>query len=120
MIDHKEHYKKYKETYRKRWLRERERLNLLMKNRGRRLRLECLKFYGKNGIECKCCKEQNEVFLAIDHIEGRDKFNHKYRSGGTALYYWLVKNKFPDGFQILCFNCNWAKHKIGVCPHQKS
>jgi hypothetical protein len=31
---------------------------------------------------------------------------------------WLVKNKFPGGFQVLCHNCNYAKARSGRCPHQ--
>jgi hypothetical protein len=26
-------------------------------------------------------------------------------------------NEFPDGFQVLCHNCNLAKGYYGECPH---
>jgi hypothetical protein len=32
---------------------------------------------------------------------------------------WLVQHNFPTGFQILCMNCNFAKGKLGTCPHQE-
>jgi len=25
------------------------------------------------------------------------------------MYYWLRDNGFPDGFQVLYWNCNWKK-----------
>jgi len=38
--------------------------------------------------------------------------------GSTKFYRWLVENDFPEGFQILCHNCNFAKsHNPGGCPH---
>ena len=27
------------------------------------------------------------------------------------------KNNYPEGFQVLCSNCNFAKGKYGSCPH---
>ena len=34
------------------------------------------------------------------------------------MYGWLRRNSYPEGFQVLCHNCNLGK-KIngGVCPH---
>ena len=74
--------------------------------------------YGNGVPQCSCCGELEMVFLTIDHIDGREKYEHKYRNAGYKLYAWLIKNNFPDGFQILCWNCNWAKHRLGSCPHQ--
>ena len=36
------------------------------------------------------------------------------------MYQWLKANSYPDGFQILCFNCNCAKGAYGECPHTGS
>ena len=30
-------------------------------------------------------------------------------TGGNDLIKWLVDNNFPEGFQILCHSCNFAK-----------
>ena len=81
----------------------------------RRVRTEILDHYGNR---CICCGEDREVFLAIDHVNGggyADKGKH--RRSGTGLYVWIKKNGYPDSFQILCHNCNWAK-EVGICPHQ--
>lgn len=34
-------------------------------------------------------------------------------------YSWIIRNNFPEMFQTLCFNCNFAKAIFGECPHNK-
>jgi hypothetical protein len=31
---------------------------------------------------------------------------------------WLIREKLPDGFRVLCHNCNQAIGYYGVCPHE--
>lgn len=82
-----------------------------------RLRSEVLIAYGGT---CMCCGEARPEVLAVDHING-DGSNHRRVVGaGRAFYSWLRKNGFPkDNFQLLCYNCNFAKHVYGTCPHQE-
>jgi len=78
------------------------------------LRKEVLKHYGG---KCACCGETTYEFLSIDHINGGGR---KHREEIYRLICpWLKKNNYPDGFQVLCFNCNQAKGIYGICPHQK-
>ena len=71
--------------------------------------------YGK---KCICCGETEMTFLTIDHIEGGGEKHRK--KIGRKINDWLVKNNFPEGFQTLCFNCNWGKHiNGGICPHKQ-
>jgi hypothetical protein len=78
-----------------------------------RRREKVISHYGK---KCKCCGETEMKFLTIDHINN-DGAEHKRSIGGVDLYNWIIKNNFPDTFQVLCWNCNCAKGKYGVCPH---
>jgi hypothetical protein len=33
----------------------------------------------------------------------------------------LRKNGFPEGFQVLCANCNIGRHiNGGICPHESN
>lgn len=73
--------------------------------------------YAAYGDCCACCGEPRPEFLTVDHIEGRKAQGHDRSMGGVKLYRWLAAQGYPDGFQILCFNCNWAKGHYGVCPH---
>lgn len=76
--------------------------------------------YAINGsIQCSCCGEGQIAFLTIDHIDGCGKELRKKQGNGSAFYAWLIKNNFPIGYQILCYNCNNAKHKCGICPHKE-
>lgn len=70
---------------------------------------------GKNC--CECCGEREYLFLNIDHVNN-DGGKHRKILNGIRLCEWLRTNDFPDGFQILCFNCNLAKGFFGKCPHQ--
>jgi hypothetical protein len=71
------------------------------------------------GYTCKCCGETEQMFLTIDHINN-DGTSHRKKynlTAGNQLYVWLRTNKYPPGFQVLCFNCNHGKHlNGGVCP----
>lgn len=84
-----------------------------------KLKDEVFAAYG--GYICNCCGETGRTFLSIDHINN-DGSKHRREIGaanGTAVYAWLRKNKFPPGFQVLCFNCNHSKSlNKGVCEHK--
>ena len=74
------------------------------------------------GHQCVCCFESIDDFLAIDHIDGGGN-KHRREIGilaGSSFYRWLIRNEFPEGFQVLCHNCNMAKSSHGTCPHEKA
>jgi hypothetical protein len=48
--------------------------------------------------------------LSIDHIKG-DGAKHRKKIK-TELNYWIEKNNYPEGFQILCMNCQFIKRSI--------
>lgn len=82
------------------------------------IKLKTLTAYGDR---CVCCQECNPIFLTIDHISdnGAQERREINRGGGHHFYHWLKKQGYPkDNYQILCFNCNFAKHTLGICPHQ--
>lgn len=68
------------------------------------------------GGKCACCGETELAFLTIDHVNN-DGADHRREIGKGGLYYWLVREGFPEGFQVLCANCNLAKEICGACPH---
>jgi hypothetical protein len=84
------------------------------------LKREVFEAYG--GAFCACCGEDHLVFLGIDHVNGCGNSERRDVSkgqGGVAFYRWLKRNEFPEGYQVLCHNCNFAKH-FGGCPHGRS
>ena len=104
------------------------------KKRVDKIRLKVLQYYSKHLSKsdipcCWCCGENFHIdFLAVDHITGRKEMDSElklvklgYSSSmvGTTLLTWIIKNNFPEGFKILCHNCNSAKGFYGKCPHEK-
>jgi hypothetical protein len=97
----------------------REEINSRQKQRAHALRLEILKRYSPE-LKCSCpgCKETFLEFLEVDHINGNgNSFPENIRK---RLYAWLKKNDFPEGFRVLCMNCNQSRGRYGYCPHEKA
>lgn len=98
-------------------MRERARVNR------EKLREEMLAAYGG---KCTCCGEKEKAFLTLEHKK-RDGKAHRMRlSGGRnnswsqAVYLDLKRRGWPKrDYTILCFNCNHAEWKLGMCPHRR-
>ena len=80
-----------------------------------------------NPLRCVCCGVKGIEFLTVDHIipkrnmakdEKLIQMGFTSRLKGEKLNRWLKNNNFPKGFQILCWNCNFAKGVLGKCPHK--
>jgi hypothetical protein len=60
----------------------------------------------------------------LDHVNGGGNAHRRSLSrngsmvGSSTFYRWVVTNGFPDSFQLLCHNCNFAKGVGTRCPHQ--
>ena len=83
----------------------------------RPVRWTVLMHYGGIPQKCSCCGESEVKFLTIDHVNN-DGAKHRKEIVGN-LTQWLLKNGLPEGFQILCYNCNCAKGFFGTCPHKQ-
>lgn len=83
-----------------------------------KLRMEVFEHYG---MKCACCGLHDWRFLTIDHVNNDGNEHRRAEKIGTGMdsYRWLRKNGYPEGFQLLCYNCNCAKFRFGgVCPHK--
>lgn len=94
-----------------------ERRRQYMRDRARRIKERVILHYGD---ACACCHESNIAFLCLDHVNGGGNKHRAEVGGGSSFYGWIVRNGFPDGFQILCHNCNFAKGAYGECPHVRT
>lgn len=79
-----------------------------------KLRAEVIAAYGG---KCSCCGTDYEPHLTLDHVNGGGTTERRSLQGGSC---WRVARRegYPDRFQLLCFNCNWAKHHLGECGCQ--
>ena len=54
--------------------------------------------------------------LVIDHKKKRTKKEKGLT--GKSFYKYLKENNYPEGYQVLCFSCNFVKELYnGKCPH---
>lgn len=114
----------YRESWNKdnHWVRSsegREKDKEVAKIRRARLRMAALTKYGGNPPKCACCGEGTLEFLSIDHINGGGN-KHRQRlklKAGFEFYRWLENNNYPEGFRVLCHNCNLSLGYYGYCPH---
>ncbi len=88
------------------------------RRRHTKMRVRCLSHYSNGNPKCSCCGEDKYEFLCIDHINGGgNKHRKEWRKNHGSLCHFLVSNGFPDGFRVLCHNCNLAIGFYGKCPH---
>lgn len=80
-----------------------------------RLRLAAYEAYG--GAKCVCCGETHLEFLTLDHVGGGGRAHRQQVGAGDKIYRWLRDNSYPEGFRVMCFNCNYAVFRYGICPH---
>lgn len=104
------------------YLKQREvnnpKVGIYRKQYNRNVRLEVLKHYSNGIPKCSCCGESIVEFLGIDHINGGGgKHRKQLIKDGLTIYLWLRKNDYPEGFRVLCHNCNLAIGFYGKCPH---
>jgi NTP pyrophosphatase (non-canonical NTP hydrolase) len=60
---------------------------------------------GHYGGKCELCGLADNEVMTVDHIWG-DGAEHRKVVPASQIYSWLIKNDFPPGFRLLCFNCN--------------
>lgn len=117
----------YKEKSRKRYAsltkQEKKRLwataNTRQKEVQRWHRKLCLDYYSNGTFKCACCNEGHYEFLVIDHINGGgSKHRKEIKKKYPSTYTFLVAQKFPLGYRVLCYNCNCSLGFYGYCPHK--
>lgn len=85
------------------------RQNTANKKHQRMIKDALLAYYGDSS--CARCGIDNPVLLCIDHINGggRKERTANKTLGGSQFYQWLWNNGMPEGYQVLCWNCNALK-----------
>jgi hypothetical protein len=116
--DRKQNPEKYRRYYqnqrewKKLWrAKNKDKLKSLGKMYRENIKMEALKHYSPS-LQCVRCGIADIDVLCIDHIN-EDGAKQRFQSGrrtGFSVYYWLRDNNYPEGFQVLCMNCNWKKH----------
>jgi hypothetical protein len=88
------------------------------KKNARKLKIEVLSHYSDtNPPQCaNLFGEHDKPYttieaLTIDHINdnGAEERKENGRRGGASFYALLKQRKYPLGYQVLCWNCQWIK-----------
>lgn len=97
----------------------REKHNENKKKSDQKLADTIMNHYGGNPPKCACCGETERSFLELDHINGYGTQQRKQIGTGYTLFRWIIKNDFPEEYQVLCSNCNLSKlRNKGKCIHE--
>ena len=114
-LNNREKYKGYSKIWREK---NKQHWKEYLYQKNRDLKKQILAYYGN---KCVCCGEITYEFLTLDHKNNNGstfRKSNKSHSSGLNLYYWIIKNNYPENLQILCYNCNCAKGFFGQCPHK--
>ena len=110
--NHREQYLQYKREW---YYKNRESELKRIKKKRSELRKHVIAVYGN---KCVCCDESIYEFLTVDHVHGGGS-KHRRKIGAANILREIIKEGYPDKYQILCYNCNCAKAFSKVCPHNK-
>jgi len=130
-VEDKKHHRRSNQNYRMKYpervreqsaksrAKHKEKYTEKLKIKKEQKRREVLQHYGN---KCICCGESNFYFLTLDH-KASDGSEHR-KTFKDNIVDWIVKNDFPEMFQVLCYNCNLARSFYGgkekICPHKWS
>ena len=104
---------KTKAYYNAYYQKNKEKCKNTFKERNKRVTKEVFTHYGGNPPKCSCGFSDMRA-LTIDHIHGGGrKERQKLRKIGATFYRWLQVQGYPEGYQILCMNCQFIKMKTG-------
>ena len=77
-----------------------------------------INMYTNGEATCRWCGQGDIDVLTIDHVHNNGgKHLRKYpncisKVTGYKLYLWLCKHDYPNGYQVLCLNCNLKKELL--------
>ena len=82
------------------------------------IRQEVLEHYSNGKMCCAICGESHYEFLVLDHINGGGS-KHRREQQGRCYWRNFKKSGWPDGFRILCHNCNMSRGCYGYSPYER-
>jgi transcription elongation factor Elf1 len=116
------HHKDYLRSQRKYAESHREQKRKQTKEWAVKVKIEVLVHYsGTNPPQCaNPFGEHKEPYttieaLTIEHpnqdgAEDRERiFGRRRAVGGIHFYLWLRDHNYPEGYEVLCFNCQWIR-----------
>ena len=72
-------------------------------------KISAINIYSNGDACCAWCKQADIDVLCLDHINNNGAECSIREKAGSGLYRFLRKHDYPEGFQVLCSNCNLKK-----------
>ncbi len=73
------------------------------------IKVSLLSHYSNGSMVCAKCGFSDMKALSIDHINGGGNKHRKETGEGINFYRWLRRSNYPEGYQVLCMNCQFIK-----------
>ena len=102
--NHANEFREYNHSYNRRPERKKY-FAELMRLRNFQNRFDAILHYSNGNMKCDLCPENDIDILCIDHVN-HNGAEHRKEMYNTRICDWLRRHNYPDGFRILCFNCN--------------
>lgn len=109
----KAHPEKIKEEKRQYALLHPDRIQKYTKQYNTKLRSEIIEYYSNGFFRCAICEDNHIEFLEIVKTGPSDNYDCSNFSQFNKMQ-WLKNNNFPDGYIILCSNCNTKRIKVAA------
>ena len=111
---HKDYYQSHREVIKQKTTKYRREHPEMVKQADRKIRarykMEVFTHYSDgNTPACANCRIDDIDVLVIDHINGGGAALRRNKTEASNLVWWLKKNNYPSGYQVLCANCNQKK-----------
>jgi len=107
----KQNLEKMRETQRRYYKNNREKIRKYIRDRRAKFRRMVLLHYSHEMMKCAKCGFDDERALSIDHINGGGTQHRKQVKSGGNFNEMLVREGYPEGYQILCMNCQFIKNR---------
>lgn len=118
VLGHKEAYRlKHRDAIRaanREWMRraytnDAERARVYDRKRRAQTRLDVIMAYSGGTMRCVRCGFSDLRALQVDHINGGGQRQRMAFKNKDSFFISLKRLGFPEGYQVLCANCNWIK-----------
>jgi uncharacterized protein (DUF3820 family) len=83
-------------------------------------KMKAFRAYSEGEPRCVTCGDTEVSHLSLDHIHNDGRDHRKMIGKGRRIYHWVSKHGFPEGFQVLCHNCNRLKYYMTVASNSES
>jgi hypothetical protein len=105
----RKYYQVHKERFKDYYLKNKHKQGEYLNTWNGKNRLRVLLHYSKNKLVCSICGFSDIRALQLDHLNNDGAKERKIIGKGSNISRHIIKNNFPDKYQVLCANCNAIK-----------